>query len=327
MSKKSIFLIFMSALILVSGGGYYWWQKERSQLPEYIASGNGRIESEMTQVATTAGGRIVEMLVKEGDRVEKGHILARMDTAELRATLARAEANLASLRESIAEAEAQIIDKKSALKFANDRLQRALPLVKADAISREEADRRQNERDMAKAALDVVIARRATLERNIDAAKAEMDRIKTLVDETVIAAPVGGRIQHRLAEPGEVLGPGGRLVSLLDLENVYMTIFLPTEKVGKIYPGSEARIVLDAFPQYVIPAQVSFVSSEAQFTPREVETRAEREKLMFRVKVAIPQQLLHQHIEKVRTGLPGVAYVMLDSGNAWPSRLAINIPQ
>lgn len=327
MSKKYIPLIFLLATILVGGWAYYLWQKKQSEMPEYIASGNGRIESEMTQVATTAGGRVVAILVKEGDSVEKGQILARMDTAELKATLARAEANLASARESIAEAEAQIVDKRSALKFANDRLQRALPLVKADAISREEADRRQNEYDMAKAALDVVIARRAALESNIDAARAEAERIKTLIDETVVAAPVGGRIQHRLVEPGEVLGPGGRLVTLLDLESVYMAIFLPTENAGKIYPGSEARIVLDAFPQYVIPAQVSFISSEAQFTPREVETRTEREKLMFRVKVAIPQQLLHQHIEKVRTGLPGVAYVMLGSGNVWPERLAVNIPQ
>ena len=114
--------------------------------------------------------------------------------------------------------------------------------------------------------------------------------------------------------------------ALLDLTDVYMIIFLPTNQVGRVFLGSEARIILDAAPNYVIPAYVSFVSSEAQFTPREVETRSEREKLMFRVKVKIDRELLLAHIEKVKSGLPGEAYVLLGSGNQWPERLAVNLP-
>lgn len=134
-------------------------------------------------------------------------------------------------------------------------------------------------------------------------------------------------MQYRLAEPGEVLSAGSRVVTILDLENVYMTIFLPAKDIGKIIVGSEARIVLDSLPNAVIPAKVSFISSEAQFTPREVETREEREKLMFRVKIRIPKSLLSKHIEKVRTGLPGIGYVMLGDTNDWPEYLKVNIGQ
>jgi HlyD family secretion protein len=116
------------------------------------------------------------------------------------------------------------------------------------------------------------------------------------------------------------------VLTLLDLTDVYMTVFLPTEQIGRLLVGSEARIILDAVPQYVIPASVSFISAEAQFTPREVETRSEREKLMFRIKVRIAPELLAAHIEKVRTGLPGEAYVMLGGGDDWPARFAVNLP-
>ena len=127
---------------------------------------------------------------------------------------------------------------------------------------------------------------------------------------------------YRLAEPGEVLAAGGKVLTVLELTDVYMTIFLPTALAGRIAVGSEARIVLDAVPQYVIPATVSFVAARAQFTPKDVETRTEREKLMFRVKVRIDPELLTKYRDQVKTGLPGVAYVRLNAGAALAGTLA-----
>lgn len=320
-------LAIIAVLLAAAAGGYFLWWKSQPRLPEYIATGNGRIESDLVHASTTAGGKVMEVTVKEGDAVQQGQVLARMDTQELEAMLARSKATLASLRESIAEADAQTAERQSALTFAKQRLERAKPLSESGAIPREQADQRRSEHDAAKASLEAAQARRSTLDYSIKAAEAEVERIQTLIAETVIKAPVSGRIQHRLAEPGEVLPPGGRVVSLLDPENVYMTVFLPTEQVGKVYVGSEARIVLDAFPDYRIPATVSFVSSEAQFTPREVETQTEREKLMFRVKVRIPEELLREHAEKVRTGLPGVSYIKLGSEGDWPEWLSVNVGQ
>ena len=123
-----------------------------------------------------------------------------------------------------------------------------------------------------------------------------------------------------------MLPAGGKVVTVLDLADVYMTVFLPTEQAGRVGYGAEARMVLDAFPELVLPASVSFASPEAQFTPKEVETRTEREKLMFRFKVKIDQALLEQHLEQVKTGIPGVSYVRLADGGEWPAHLAVKLP-
>ena len=100
-----------------------------------------------------------------------------------------------------------------------------------------------------------------------------------------------------------------------------MTVFLPTEEAGRLPLGTEARIVLDALPDYVIPATVTFVSPQAQFTPKQVETRSERDRLMFRVKLRIDADLLRRHAEQVRTGLPGIGYVRLSPDTPWPAWL------
>jgi HlyD family secretion protein len=142
----------------------------------------------------------------------------------------------------------------------------------------------------------------------------------------MLKSPIRGRVLYRLAEPGEVLAAGGKVLTVLDLSDVYMTIFLPTGLAGRIAIAAEARIILDAAPQYVIPATVSFVAPRSQFTPKEVETKTEREKLMFRVKVKIDPELLQKYLEKVKTGLPGVAYVRLDAGTPWPQHLNIKLP-
>jgi HlyD family secretion protein len=324
--KRTYIALLAVVLIAAGAAGYVWWQDHRNALPDYIASGNGRIEAEEVHVATKYAGRVAEVLVNEGDMVAPGQMLARMDTAELRAELAAAKAGIAQAEENVAEARAQIVQRESELKFAQQELERAQTLVTRGHISQQQADQRQSARDTARATLDAAQARLASTRRAVEAAQAQAERIETQLAESTLVAPRAGRVQYRLAEPGEVLASGGRVVTLLDLTDVYMTIFLSTADIGRLLVGSEARIVLDAVPQFVIPAQVSFISAEAQFTPREVETRSEREKLMFRVKVKIDPVLLTAHIEKVRTGLPGEAYVMLGGGSAWPERFAVNLP-
>ena len=116
-------------------------------------------------------------------------------------------------------------------------------------------------------------------------AEAQVAQIKAMLRDMTLSTPVAGRVEYKLVQAGEVVGAGGRLVTILDLTDVFMTIFLPTGEAGRVALGSEARIVLDAAPNYVFPATVSFVAAEAQFTPKAVETANEREKLMYRVKL------------------------------------------
>ena len=106
-----------------------------------------------------------------------------------------------------------------------------------------------------------------------------------------------------------------------------MTFFLPETVVGRIALGSEVRIVLDAATQYMIPARVSYVASTAQLTPKIVETASERQKLMFRVKAQIDRELLQKHLRRVKTGLPGMAWLKLDAQEPWPANLAIKLPE
>jgi HlyD family secretion protein len=131
------------------------------------------------------------------------------------------------------------------------------------------------------------------------------------------------RIESRLTEPGEVLPQGGRVFSLNNLADVYMYVFLPASVTGKVKVGSEARIVLDAAPQYPIRAFVSFVSPMAQFTPKTVETAEERHNLTFRVKLQIDPQRLRQYEALVKSGLPGLGYVRYDDNAEWPEDLQV----
>jgi HlyD family secretion protein len=132
-------------------------------------------------------------------------------------------------------------------------------------------------------------------------------------------------VQYRVAEPGEVLDAGGVVLNMVDLGDVYMTFFLPTREAGRVAFGAEVRLVLDAVPQYAIPARATFVADVAQFTPKSVETAEERQKLMFRIRAQIDPDLLQRHLEQVKTGLPGMAYVRLDPEAEWPPELR-NLP-
>lgn len=325
MTKKTPII---PVIIVLAGfaGGYFYWQSQKATLPDFISSGNGRIEAEETHVAAKYAGRVIDMLFDEGDMVKQGDIIAHIDVQDLEAQRNGAKANLAAANNAVAEAQAGIAHREAELDLAQAEEQRAKALV-GRGVSKELYDQRVASVKTAKAALKVSTAQLASAENQVETAQSEIDRLNVLIEDAVLKAPMSGRVQYRLAEPGEVLNAGSRVVTILDLENVYMTIFLPAKDIGQIIIGSEARIVLDAIPDIVIPAKVSFISSEAQFTPREVETREEREKLMFRVKIRIPKSLLSAHIDKVRTGLPGVGYVMLGENHEWPDHLKVNIPQ
>ena len=118
-----------------------------------------------------------------------------------------------------------------------------------------------------------------------------------------------------------MLGSGGKVLTLVNLGDVYMEIYLPAQEAVKTKLGAEARIVLDVAPEYAARAKVTFVAPEAQFTPKEVETRSERDKLMFRVKLSVPPERILPVIERIKTGIRGVGYVRLDDSATWPERL------
>ncbi|OWW00299.1 HlyD family efflux transporter periplasmic adaptor subunit [Rhizobium sp. R693] len=348
-AKKNWLFIALLAILVV--GGYYAWQKfSKSGLPDGIASGNGRIEATEIDISTKTAGRIQDILVNEGDFVAAGQVLARMDTEQLEARRRQAEAqlrravigvdtanSLVKQREAEhAAAIAVVAQREAQADAAQTKLTRSEQLLKSNTISQQILDDDRAAAQGAKAAVAAAQAQLAAAEAAItsskaqvvdadaavDAAKAEIESIEADITDSVLKSPREGRVQYKVAQPGEVLAAGGRVLNIVDLSDVYMTFFLPTDQAGRVAMGAEVRLVLDAAPKYIIPANVTFVADVAQFTPKTVETQEERTKLMFRIKARIPPDLLRKYVQFVKTGLPGMAYVQLDPKAEWPAHIS-----
>lgn len=319
MSRRLI--IGILAVLLVGGGALAWYMLSRPKLPEGFAAGNGRLEANEIYVSTKYPGRIKDVLVNEGDTVEAGQILARMDTSALEAQLREAEAKIAEATDSLAVANAQIGVRQANFNYAQRQYARSRELVPRGAVSEQEAEIDSASMLASRAELTGARAQAVQAGSTIEATKAEADRLRAELADSVLVAPIRGRIETRLSEPGEVLAAGGRVYSLVDLSDVYMYVFLPESVTGKVKIGSEARIVLDAAPQYPIRSYVSFVSPMAQFTPKTVETAEERHNLTFRVKLQIDKQRLRQYESLVKAGIPGMGYVRYDTSVPWPTDL------
>ncbi len=254
-------------------------------MPEGIVKSNGRLEATQVDVSAKYPGRLATLTVNEGDEVTAGQVVATISSPETEAQLRDAQAQVLKAKRALAEANAVIAQRKSDLDFARPDYERAKQLVERGNISRQAADSRRNKLEAAEAAYVAANAQRDQAEAAIKAAEAEVERYQSILVDLVLVAPRSGRVQYRLARSGEVVAAGQRVLTILDLNDVYMTIYLPAEQAGKLALGDEARTILDPVPQYVLPATISFVATEAQFTPKSVETTEEREKLMFRVKL------------------------------------------
>jgi len=300
---------------------YFWKVPHSRELPDGFAAGNSRIEATAVDIATRNGGQIAEIVVAEGEWVKAKQLLAKMDTEELEADLKVAEANLHRVQESKRYAQAIVIQRESELTLAQKELERSQQLAKQGHVSKELLDQRQTRLRTSEAALQAANVQVAEAQAAIEAAMAQADKTKVRLEDSLLISPRDGRVLYRLAEPGEILGMGGKVLTIVDLSDVYMTLFLPTHQASRVSIGADARIVLDALPDVSIPAKVSFIAPRSQFTPRAVETRTEREKLMFRVKVKIDPEILKRYAEHVKTGVPGMAYVQIDAKMPWPDNL------
>jgi HlyD family secretion protein len=265
--------------------------------------------------------------VNEGDEVTAGQVVATISSPETEAQLRSAQAQVLKAKQALAEASALIVQRKSDLDFAGPDYERAKQLVERGNISQQMTDSRRNRFEAAQAGYVAANARRDQAEAEIKAAEAEVERLQSILVDLVLISPRSGRVQYRLARAAEVVAAGQRVLTILDLNDVYMTIYLPADQAGKLSVGDEARTILDPVPQYVLPATVSFVATEAQFTPKSVETAEEREKLMFRVKLQGDPAVLDKYHRAVKTGVRGLGFVRIDPKIPWPKELEVKLPQ
>ncbi|MEL1263795.1 HlyD family secretion protein [Pseudoxanthomonas putridarboris] len=349
-STKKKSMVAVAAAVVLALAWWGWTRLSDDGPGDGFVSGNGRIEATEIDVATKLPGRIEEILVREGDFVKAGQPLATMQLDVLHAQRDEAEAGRqqaghaavaaeaqVTLRQSeVAAAQALVAQREAELDGAKRRLARSETLSAEGASSVQELDDDRARVRGAEAALAATRAQVAAAQAAVEAAKAQVVGARSTVDaaaasvariqadiaDSQLKSPRDGRVQFRVAHPGEVLGAGGRVLNLIDLSDVFMTFFVPETVAGRVALGAEVRIVLDVAPERVIPATVSFVASQAQFTPKTVETASERQKLMFRVRAQIPPELLRAHMEQVKTGVPGVAWIRLDPAAAWPPSLS-----
>ncbi|AHV94776.1 HlyD family secretion protein [Bordetella holmesii] len=325
--KKSLVWGSVAVLLVLAAAGAVWVNQYRGQdMPDTIGSANGRLEVGRIDIATKYAGRLRELSVSEGDEVAVDQILARLDTTEMRTQLAGAQAAQGRAQQAVARARAETGARQVREKLARIELQQTQGLRSDDLVSKIELQRRQlslQGESAGLAAADAAVgeAMAAGLE-----AQAQIARIQSVIDDMDLRAPVAGRIEYRVVEVGAVLPAGGRVLTLLNTADIYMTVFWPARVAGHLRIGQDARLVLDGVPAAVIPAKVGFVASEAQFTPKYVETVSERDKLMYRVKLQVPPDVARRYASLLKAGMTGNAYVNLQADAAWPAELDVALP-
>jgi HlyD family secretion protein len=272
---------------------------------------SGTVEATEADIGFQTPGRIVAIEAREGDRVAAGQVLARLDAAELearleaaRAQVAMAEAQLAELRrgpraEEVAQARAARNATLTRLEDARRELERARTLFEGGAISREAFDRARTAADVAEAQHEQASELLAALEtgtrpERIDAARAGLAQaqaaarqVETLIANTIIAAPFPGVVTVRHREPGEIVAAGLPVVTIMDPDDRWVRVYIREAEVGRISIGQSAAITADADPDREYAGEITFIASEAEFTPRAVQTPEERTKLVYAVKVRI----------------------------------------
>ncbi len=335
--KKVLILI---VLTIITGGGYWYYQQQTQTSHQIgITHSNGRLELARMDVASLYPGRVTKILVEEGQYVNQGELLAVLSSettqAQYQAALAQQKNAIAKHRQvekTVQHVAAQRDAQQQKLNIAQIDVDNAVKLRKNKLISPVELSKRIAARDAEKAVLNALILAEEEAKdgvqqalAGIQIAKAQTNKVNAILKDLRIKAPKAGRVQYRLVEVGNVVGAGTKIVSLLDLDDVSMHLFLSSPIVNQVALHSDARIILDGL-DWVFPATVAFIASEAQFTPKYVETESERAKLMFKVKLKIPVTIAQKYRDYLRGGMTGNGYLLTNSKTKWTPNLQVKLP-
>jgi HlyD family secretion protein len=270
---------------------------------------SGHVEATEVRLSTKVGGTLEHLAVDEGTSVEAGQEIARIDTVDEVLALESAKADLAlakaelSLRlagareEDILEAKAQLVKAEADLSGAARDLERMEGLLASGSGTTKARDDARTRRDVTAAAVQVSRERLRRLEAGfraeekaaararVQAAEARIAQVEQQIEDAVILSPVGGVVTQRLSEEGELMAPGGGIVVVTDLANAWLNAFIPAPDLGRIRLGQEAEVTTD--DGQTRKGRLSFIATRAEFTPKNVQTRDERIRLVFRIKVAL----------------------------------------
>lgn len=336
MKKKIAFLVFI--LLLVGVSLLVYFGQRRARLKELYYSGTIEATTQ-SGLAFQVGGKVEKVLVDEGYKVEKGQVLAVLEQAEFLTRQEEAKANLAKWEQTLSQLEtllriyqqtlpAEVIRAKAGVKNAQDTLEEAQKnknrydkLFEQKVVSEKEWDRitlnyniALSQYTQSKAVLEQAISNLKKIEateREIGAAKAQVKAAQAALNlanlhlnYTTLRAPFSGIITTRNVEPGEVVNPNREVFTLSDLSQVDLKIFVDETEIGKVKPGQKVKVTIDTFPDKVYSGKVSYISPEGEFTPKIIQTHKERVKLVYLVKVTIPNPDL-----ELKTGMPADAWL------------------
>lgn len=319
---------FLIALVVLALIGIGVWQNitlQKNTL-EGISEVNGRLNLNRLDIASLYAGRVQEILVNEGDDVTAGQSLVKLSTSQVDAQILQIQAKKLQAQEAVGRVTSEQNAAEQQLKLAQLELSNAQKLRKDNLISSTELARFQTQYSATLAKVNATKAAALEAESIIQQADAQLAQVQDMYNDLDIKSPINGRVEYKIAELGTVIPAGGKVLSLLDTQDVYLNIFLPSQQSNPLKIGDEARIRIEGIDA-VFPATIQFIASDAQFTPKSVETQEERTKLMFKVKLALPKETIHRYPGLFKGGMTALGYVKYDPKVEWPSSLAIKLPQ
>lgn len=324
--KKAI----VAALILIAAAVVIWRLASRPAARPDELKVSGTIEVTDVEVSFKVSGRVKERLVDEGDQVAAGQVIARLEDedqlhelAEREAEVRAAAAALAELRagsrpEEIAQAEAALQRVRAEEERLRVDFARQQELFRKEVIAAREMDTARSRYDTAKASVreaaeKLALVRRGPRRETIDQSRARLQdaevavaRAKTRQSYTTVTSPVAGYVLSKNVEAGELVAAGTPIVTIGDLGSVWLRAYVRETDLGRVKLGQPARVTSDTWPGKVYDGRVTFISSAAEFTPKSVQTEKERVKLVYRIKITVPNPAA-----ELKPGMPADATIVV----------------
>jgi HlyD family secretion protein len=323
------YLVGILMIAAIAGLLYYFLSRNREEGNPFLKV-SGNIETTEVDVGFKVSGRIVGLFVQEGDWVERGKVLAKLDNEDLLQRLAVAQATLKSAQarldklvagsrpEEIREAEATL--EQAQIDFENKKVnyERIKSLFERGVIPKDTLDNAEATFKIAKAAVEranenyqlvKIGPRKEDIEdarAQVGQAKANLKLIDTQLGYTTLYSPLSGVVLVKSGEIGEVINPGTSILTLADIENVWLKAYIPEPDLSRIKWGQEVLITTDLKPQKIYKGKISFISSQAEFTPKQIQTEKERVTLVYRIKIDIPNPE-----KELKPGMPADGRILL----------------
>lgn len=316
--KRTSWISSLAALLVVSAGSYALYLASAGrELPAGIVYGNGHIEAREIRVASEVAGRISELLLEEGDRIEAGSVVARIDPEAGLDRLRAARAEARAYRELAASLSGQIDTWEHHLEVANRQLERVRELATSNAASRRDIEVAENGVAEARAQLTTLQQQYAAVEAQAAAAEAKVSLAESQLGKTTVTTPIAGTVLIRAAEEGEILAAGQPIGIVADLDQLELKVYVSGAVLSRIQLGDPAKIRVDGIAA-TFEARVSRVDDYAQFTPRDVHLPEERIRMVYGVTLS-----LENPDGRLKPGMPADAWIRWDEQVVWPEPLFV----